>query len=154
MPGASVNTGELKILQQSIDNKESPKEVLKVLSGAEYKAYRGNAPVEVIILLRQRIFDNVDLPEDFLDKTDLFNELSLNPSFLENSDQMAILCKHLESDKVEEIRKWMLQKLANHLKTTETNIQAQINFTESRTCFGGPVAVAIINDERDIADQL
>ena len=154
MPGASVNTGELKILQQSIDNKESPKEVLKVLSGAEYKAYRGNAPVEVIILLRQRIFDNVDLPEDFLDKTDLFNELSLNPSFLENSDQMAILCKHLESDKAEEIRKWMLQKLANHLKTTETNIQAQINFTESRTCFGGPVAVAIINDERDIADQL
>jgi hypothetical protein len=156
MPGAHIDQGELLKLQQSIDDGEAPDGVLKVLSSPEYELYCNyRSTFEIISSIRKRIFNGTPLPEDFsetLAEMDIYmNPFSLQDNFIKYSDQIAILCEHL--NEVAEIRKWMIRTLANHLSTNEQNIGSQLRFTENRTWFDGPVAVSIVEDRRDMANQ-
>ncbi|MBU0577053.1 hypothetical protein KJ742_03080 [Patescibacteria group bacterium] len=152
MPGQSINSVELVAIQTNIDSGGAPDEVLKVLSGAEYVAYRnGDSVAEVIIPLRERIFRNVALPGDFLDRTDSLTGLSVADGIIENSHEIAVLCASIKN--TEEIRGWLLKVLANHHNATKDRIEPLVKFS-SRSWFDGPVAISIIEDEKGIADQL
>lgn len=158
MPGASINPRELSALQTSIDCKESPDGVLKVLSGAEYRAYLSDLPVQDILILRKAIWRGIALPDGFKERVKIFTDLALRREILENSNQIAILCRCLEE--IERKRAWVIDTLARHhtIGPTEIlkrkNIENQLQFAAGRNYLDGPVVVTIVEDKRHIADQI